>query len=129
MNEKNFLIIDGVLIPDMESGSLKIYRKDLDVYIRMISGRMVCEKRGYYWVIEADFSDIDPDLLQLLDAALEETALHIITFLPPTGKTETRTSKFFLTKRPDSSALNSWQEELPEWGNFGYVFEEERAHA
>lgn len=125
--EKNFLIVDGVLVEDMESGSLKIYRKDLDVYIRMISGRQVCEKRGWYWVIEADFSDIDTELMERLDAVLMASTNHIITFLPSNGSAATVTGTFHLTSRP-APALKSWQEELPEWSGLSYVFEEVRPH-
>lgn len=127
MTEKKFLIIDGVLIPDMESESLRIYRKDLDVYIRMVSGRLVCEKRGYYWVIEADFSDISNDLLKQLDSNLAAKKSHMITFLPSTGETGTITSEFYLTSSP-SPALKSWMDELPEWSNFSYRFEEVQPH-
>lgn len=127
MNEKNFLIIDGILIPDMESKSLKIYRKDLDVYIRMVNGRLVCEKRGYYWVIEADFSDIDTELLKQLDTVLFSNKSHMITFLPATGETDTVTKEFYMTSSPEP-ALKSWQEELPEWSDFAYKFEEIRTH-
>ncbi len=127
MEEKNFLIIDGILIEDMESGSLKIYRKDIDVYIRMISGRLVREKRGYYWVIEADFSDIDTNLLQRLDNVLFANESHMITFLPSTGGKDTFTTEFYLTSSP-TPALKSWKDELPEWSNFSYVFEEIKPH-
>lgn len=127
MNEKTFLIIDGVLIPDMETGSLKIYRRDLDVYVRMINGRLVCEKRGYYWVIEADFSDLDTGLLTQLDAVLFSKESHMVTFLPSTGTTDTITAEFYLTESPAPS-LKSWQEELPEWSGFFYRFEEVRPH-
>lgn len=127
MNDKTFLIIDGILIPDMESESLKIYRKDLDVYLRMINGRLVDEKRGYYWVIEADFSDISNDLLKQLDAVLFANASHMITFLPSTGTTETVTTEFYLTSSPVPT-LKSWLDELPEWSNFAYTFEEIRPH-
>lgn len=128
MDEKNFLIIDGILIPDMESNSLKIYQKDLDQYIRMISGRLVCEGRGYYWAIEADFSDIDAGLLNRLDNALAAKKEHQITFLPPTGKAETITSAFYLTGKPVPS-LKSWMEELPEWSGVSYTFEEVRPNS
>ncbi len=125
--DKNFLIIDGVLIPDMESGSLKVYQKDLDVYARMISGRLVCEKRGYYWVIEADFADIDTGLMEQLTAALYENKEHMITFLPSTGATGTITGEFYLTSSPEP-ALKSWMDELPEWEGLSYRFEEVKPH-
>lgn len=127
MMDKNFLIIDGVLIPDMESESLKIYRKDLDVYVRMVNGRLVCEKRGYYWVVEADFSDISNELLKQLDAVLFVNKSHMITFLPSTGLTDTVTAEFYMTTGPEPN-LKSWMEEVPEWSNFAYKFEEVRPH-
>lgn len=127
MDEKNFLLIDGILIKDMESGSLKIYRKDLDVYIRMINGGLVCEKRGYYWVIEADFSDIDTELLSLLDGVLFTNESHMITFLPSTGTTKTITSEFYMTGSP-APALKSWMDELPAWSSLSYTFEEVEPH-
>lgn len=122
-----FLIIDNILIPDMERGSLKIYRVPLDVTLRMISGRLTMEKRGYYWCIEANFSDIDTELLQQVDAALLARDTHTITFLPSTGGTETMTEEFYLTSSP-KPGLKSWMEELPEWSGFSYVFEEVRPH-
>lgn len=127
MKDKNFLIIDSILVLDMEANSLKIYRKDIDVYIRMVNGRLVCEKRGYYWVIEADFSDIDTELLKQLDTVLFSNKSHIITFLPSTGSTDTVTTEFYMTKSP-SPALKSWQDELPEWSGLSYTFEEVRPH-
>lgn len=127
MMDKNFLIIDGVLIPDMEAGSLKVYREDTDVYMRMISGRLVCEKRGYYWKIAADFSDIDTGLLEQLDGVLFSQKSHMITFLPSTGAKETITSEFYMTESPEPN-LKSWQEELPEWADLSYTFEEVRPH-
>lgn len=122
-----FLIIDDILIPDMERGNLKIYRVPLDVTARMISGRLTMEKRGYYWRIEANFSDIDTELLQQIDAALLANDTHTITFLPPTGGAEVLTEEFYLTSSP-KPGLKSWMEELPEWSGFAYVFEEVRPH-
>lgn len=127
MNDKNFLIIDGILVPDMEANSLKIYRKDIDVYVRMVNGRLVCEKRGYYWVIEADFSDIDTELLGQLDTVLFSKESHMITFLPSTGSTDTVTAEFYMTTSPEPT-LKSWRDELPEWSGLSYIFEEVRPH-
>lgn len=127
MNEKNFLIIDGILVPDMERDSIKVYRVPLDVTIRMISGRLTMEKRGYYWVIEANFADIDTELLRQIESALLATDTHMITFLPSNGGTETLTQEFYLTSAP-KPGLKSWMEELPEWSDLTYVFEEVRPH-
>ncbi len=127
MTEKNFLSIDGILVPDMEQNNLKIYRKDIDVYVRMISGRLVCEKRGYYWLIEADFSDIATELLNRLDSVLFSKESHMITFLPSTGGTGLITSEFYLTSGP-SPSLKRWMDELPEWSGLSYIFEEVRPH-
>lgn len=124
---KNFLIIDGILIPDMETGSLKIYQRHFDEYLRMIYPRLVCEERGYIWVIEADFEDIDSSLLHQLYGVMAANKSHMITFLPPNGKGETTESEFYLTSTP-TPALKSWQEELPEWSGLSYVFEEIEPH-
>lgn len=124
---KTFLIIDNILIPDMERNSLKISRVPLDVTIRMISGRLVMEKRGYYWRIEASFSDLDTELLQQIDAALLASDTHTITFLPPTGGKDVQTEQFYLTSGP-KPGLKSWMEELPEWSGFSYVFEGIQPH-
>lgn len=125
--DKNFLIIDGVLVKDMESGSLRVYESDGDVFIRMVSKRLVCEESWKWWVIEADFSDIDTELLEQLFEVLASKKDHLITFLPSNGKAEIITSEFYLTSRP-APALKSWQDELPEWENVSYVFEEVRPH-
>lgn len=127
MSQKNFLIIDGVLIPDMEQNSVRIYEKDLNVYLRMIGGKMVIEGRGKVWVIEASFGDMDSGLLSLLNAVMGTTSIHTITFLPPSGGEATITTKFVMTKSPQPS-LKSWMDELPEWSGFDYIFEEEQAH-
>lgn len=125
--DKTFLVIDGILIPDMESGSLRIYQRDLGEYIRMINGRLVNEDRGYIWVIEADFEDIDTELLQQIDAAMAAKKNHTIAFLPPNGAKELISSEFYLTSTP-TPALKSWMEELPNWSGLAYVFEEIEPH-
>ena len=124
---KNFLIIDNILVPDMEQGSLKIYRVSLDKTLRMISGRLTMEKRGYYWSIEANFSDIDTQLLEQIDAALLAKDTHTISFLPSDGGAEIMTQEFYLTSSP-KPGLKSWMEELPKWSGFSYVFEEVWPH-
>lgn len=124
---KDFLIINNILIPDMEKDSLIIYESPLDQNLRMISGRMVIEERGSIWVIQANFEDIDTDLLKQLTASLRSNRVHIIAFLPPDGGTELVTSQFVLTEQPNP-ALRSWQNDFPEWGGMSYTFEEERPH-
>lgn len=123
MEDKNFLIIDGILVPDMESKSLKVYRVPLDVTIRMISGRLTMEKRGFYWAIDANFADINTELLKQIDAVLMASDTHMITFLPSDGGTKTLTREFYLTSAP-KPGLKSWMEELPDWSDLAYVFEE-----
>lgn len=127
MDKRDLLVIDNVLIPDMERDRLKIYEKDLDVELRMMSGRMVIEERGKIWVIEASFSEIDAGLLKELTDAMAGTQVHTIAFLPPTGGADLRSGRFILTKRPQP-ALKSWMAELPEWSGLEYTFEEEIPH-
>lgn len=125
--DKTFLVIDGVWIEDMESNTCKVYEKDMSVYLEMISGRMVSEERGRAWVIELSFSSLNADALASLNAALADRRKHTITFLPPDGGTELRVSEFYLTSRP-APALASWVDDLPEWTDFNFVFEEVKPH-
>lgn len=127
MDEKNFLIINNILIPDMESDSLIIYENPLDQYIRMISGRLVEEERGKIWVIQATFEDIDPDLFRELTASLRGNVEHVIAFLPPDGGKDIISSRFYLTQQPNPK-LRSWLNEYPDWGGLSYTFEEIEPH-
>lgn len=127
MDDKTFLIVNNILIPDMERDSLSIFETPLDQYLRMISGRMVIEERGSIWTIQANFEDIDTALLKELTSSLKSNWVHNITFLPPDGGTELVTSRFVLIQQPNP-VLRSWQFDLPEWGTLSYVFEEENPH-
>lgn len=125
---KNFLIINNVLIPDLLENAISIYKKDLDQYIRMIGGNLVCEEVGYVWMIEVNRGEIDADNLRTLDAALYKNGKELtIAFLPPDGSTNMIVSQFFMTEGPKPS-LKSWVNELPEWSGYTMTFEEVDAH-
>jgi len=114
------ILNESIELPYVSRGKYSANRLPLEVSKRTIGGRLVTERRGFYWVIRYTNDYIGNDLMRTLMAALRSGTVAA-EFLTPDWDSTT-TGMFKCTQLPSPQAAFSRGGVLL-WNNVAFTLE------